>query len=731
MRKIFILLLLMGMSNLLYAQNSLRITIRSAEKNEPLAGVTTLIKGLNRSAYSDHEGILILKNVPSGKQILEFKLLGFKSKIDTVVVSENKTTEHKVVLNPEQEEIEEVVVSTTRRSRSISDLPTRVEAISGEELAEKANMKPGSIQMLLAESTGIQVQQTSATSANATIRIQGMDGRYTQLLKDGFPVYSGFASGLSIMQIPPLDLSQVEVIKGSASTLYGGGAIAGLVNMISRRPEAEPEYSFMFNGTSAKGFDASGFYASQYGKTGVTTYAAVNLQKAYDPSNTGFSAIPQFSRFTINPRLYQRLSSNQKLMVGIDASTENRLGGYMNYISGDRNESSYYERNLSKRIGSQLCYDNSLKGNTHLQIKNAFSWFDRSIDYRDHQFYGNQLLSFSELTLAGTTKGMDWVTGLNLSTEKFNQQKIQSGSKLNMHQISTGGFVQNTIKFKDWFSLEGGLRTDVVNWRSIYHEQRTEVFVLPRVSAFFRMAQYLTSRLGGGLGYKTPTIFTEDAEKIGFRNLNPIDPSKVKSEHSYGLNCDFNYRGIIADKITVSLNQLFYYTYLNNPLVLSDSSGIGSFSYANANGHIDSRGFETNLKLGYNELKLFLGYSFTDAKDHFNAIQVIKKLTPKHRINTVLMYEKEGSFRMGLEAYYFSEQLLNNGNKGQPYWVCGFMAEKKFSHFGLFINFENFTDIRQTKFSTVYSGTPDAPVFADVYAPLDGFVVNGGAKLSF
>src|SRR5690606_31634161 len=129
--------------------------------------------------------------------------------------------------------------AATRGSRTIANIPTRVEVIAGEELDEKGNMKPGDIRLILSESTGIQTQQTSATSANASIRIQGLDGRYTQILKDGFPLFSGAASGLGLLQTPPLDLKQVEVIKGSSSTLYGGGAIAGLVNLVSKTPEAE------------------------------------------------------------------------------------------------------------------------------------------------------------------------------------------------------------------------------------------------------------------------------------------------------------------------------------------------------------------------------------------------------------------------------------------------------------------------------------------------------------
>ena len=144
-------------------------------------------------------------------------------------------------------------------------------------------MKPGDIRMMLNESTGIQTQQTSATSNNSTIRIQGLDGKYTQIIRDGFPLYSGFSEGLGLLQIPPLDLKQVEVIKRSSSTLYGGGAIAGLVNLISKIPKDKRELDFIVNGTSALGLDASGFYSQKSKKMGTTLFASYNHGAPYDP----------------------------------------------------------------------------------------------------------------------------------------------------------------------------------------------------------------------------------------------------------------------------------------------------------------------------------------------------------------------------------------------------------------------------------------------------------------
>ena len=93
------------------------------------------------------------------------------------------------------------------------------------------------------------------------------------------------------------------------------------------------------------------------------------------------------------------------------------------------------------------------------------------------------------------------------------------------------------------------------------------------------------------------------------------------------------------------------------------------------------------------------------------------------------MYEVEDKWKLGAEAYYFSKQQLTDGLTGKPYWICGFMAERLWEKFSVFINFENFTDSRQTKFDTIYTGSVTSPVFRDIYAPLDGFVVNGGLKL--
>lgn len=105
------------------------------------------------------------------------------------------------------------------------------------------------------------------------------------------------------LQTPPLDLKQVEIIKGSASTLYGGGAIAGLVNLVSKTPTEERELRFLINGTSALGLNINGFYSQQFDKIGLTVFASHDRNAPYDPADIQLTAIPKFERFNFNPKL--------------------------------------------------------------------------------------------------------------------------------------------------------------------------------------------------------------------------------------------------------------------------------------------------------------------------------------------------------------------------------------------------------------------------------------------
>ena len=716
MKKILLLCLVVLGALPICAQHTLRLSIKSSQEKTPLAGATATILSLNRSTIADSLGIATFPDMPAATYRVLVSFIGMAEQELTIQLPQPDSAAILVLLNAEEEEEEEVVVRATRISRTIANIPTRVEMISGEELTEKGNMKPGDIRMLLNESTGIQTQQTSATSFNAGIRIQGLEGRYTQLLRDGYPLYAGFSGGLSILQIAPLDLQQVEVIKGAASTLYGGGAIAGLVNLVSKTPGEKKEISFLANGTSAGGLDLSGFYSQRYGKAGLTLFASRNSNKAFDPAGIGLTAIPKFERYTLNPRLFL-YGNNTSADIGLTYITEHRTGGSMDYIKNG--DPGFYEKNKSDRITTQFGITHNWNDHASLQFKNSYSRFDRVITIPAYTFDALQQSSFSELTWTRQGEQSDWVLGANLLTDDLAEQGVASDPKRDYHFNTYGMFIQNAWTISENWVLETGLRGDFVNDYGFE--------LLPRVSAMFRVTPKLTTRIGGGYGYKTPTIFTEEAERDQFQNLLPINSNINRNERSIGGNWDINFRTSIGD-VGFSLNHLFFYTRLNHPLVLVDAPG-GSMQFQNSTGYIDTKGMETNLRLTYGDFKLFVGYTFTDARTHFTGNQEWLPLTARHRLNNVLMYEREEKLKIGLEAYYFSRQPLNDGSFGKDYWITGLMAEKLWEKFSLFLNLENFTNTRQSRFDIIYDGTIANPVFRDIYAPVEGFVVNGGVKI--
>jgi iron complex outermembrane receptor protein len=474
--------------------------------------------------------------------------------------------------------------------------------------------------------------------------------------------------------------------------------------------------NFISNATSGGGLDLSGFYSQRYGKAGLTLFASRNSNKPFDPAGIGLTAIPKFVRYAINPRLFL-YGKNTTADLGFGYIKEDRTGGSVDYIKHGGN--GFFEKNNTNRLTTQFEIARRLGAHSTVQIKNSYSRFDRLISIPTYSFDAIQQNSFTELSWNKKGTKADWVIGSNILTEDLAESHRQKDSVRDYHYNTFGVFAQNAFSLSDKVVIESGVRGDFVKHYGFEF--------LPRVSAMFKMTSRLTARIGGGLGYKTPTIFTEETERLQFRNLLPIDASNSKNERSAGGNIDVNYK-TSAGNVSISVNQLFFYTKLNHPLILIPVTS-GFFELHNADGHLDTRGLETNVRFVYKDLKLFIGYTYTDANTHFFDNKKWLPLTARHRLNNILMWEVEDKWKAGLEAYYYSKQRLTDGSTGRSYWLMGFMAEKIWEKVSLFVNFENFTDTRQTKFGAIYSGTVYNPQFKDIYAPVEGFVVNGGVKI--
>jgi iron complex outermembrane receptor protein len=693
------------------AQKS-NIQIQVVSENEAVIGANVYLESEQKGAVTDAEGKVHFSNVSNGKQSITISYLGFETLKKTIEIP--KQTSFIFHLKANENELDEVVLQTSRTSRTVRKIPTRIEFIDGEELEEKATMNPTNISMVLRESTGIQMQQTSLSSGNSNIKIQGLDGRYTQLLRDGFPLYSGFSSGLSIMQIPPLDLKQFEIIKGSSSTLYGGGAIAGLVNMVSKTPDEKADLDIMLTQTHALGSTANVFYSKRNQKFGTTLYGSAHYQKAYDPEDDDFSNLPQTKSISFNPKIFYYPSEKTTFWLGANATYDDRIGGDMTTIkNGAAGIHQYTEDNVSKRFSTQAVYKTQLDSLRNFNIKNSISYFDRTLKVPDFTFSGKQINTFSEVSYERAAAKTDWILGANVYSVDFDEAD-DSALQRDQKELTYGLFTNSIVDLSDNWILEAGLRTDYnADWG---------FFPLPRISLLYKNENGISSRIGGGLGYKIPDIFTEEAESINFENVLGIDKDNLKAERSYGVNYDFNYQTRLGE-IGFSANQLFYVTAIQNALLLN-SSGT-NFQFENASELILSKGAETNIKFNYKDFKWFLNYAFIDARLHYLAGNPQKPLTPKHNAGSVLMYETE-TWRMGFETYYTGKQLLSNGSNTRDYTTMGFLLMRNFKWGALFTNFENFTDRRQSRFSSLVLPTHDRPTFPEIYAPTDGFIFSLG-----
>jgi iron complex outermembrane receptor protein len=280
------------------------------------------------------------------------------------------------------------------------------------------------------------------------------------------------------------------------------------------------------------------------------------------------------------------------------------------------------------------------------------------------------------------------------------------------------------------FALESGLRTDYVQAESNISKNNGETFILPRLSALYKLNTNFSFRLGGGMGYRMPTIFNEEAEPYGYQNVQAIDFTNLEAERSQGGNFDFKYRTTFdSEKVLLTFNQMFFYNLIDNPILLNVDA-LDNLYYSSTNDYLKSRGFESQVKLTVGKFTWFFGYTYTDAFLQKEDSETSLTLTPQHSIKGDLLFVEENKWRIGWDYEYKSSQLLSTGLQSRSLFTTGIVVERTINNFVIFLNAENFTDTRQTRYEpSLNSGPYDSPQFTDVYAPLDGFFFNTGLKI--
>ncbi|AMJ66201.1 TonB-dependent receptor [Hymenobacter sp. PAMC 26628] len=733
MKLLVLLALLLGNACAAVAQSPLRVLVRDAHTHTPVPGATVTVPANHLGSATDAAGLAVLPGLAVGPYRVVVSSLGYASQTLTLTLPRTESPVL-VELTPSAAQMEEVVVTATRTNSRIEDQPERIEVLGEEEMREEGGIKPGNIASLLGDVAGTQVQPTSPTTGNADLRIQGLQGQYSQILRDGLPLYGGFAGSFGLLAIPPLDLRQVELLKGSNSTLYGGGAIAGLVNLVSRTPTlGTPQFAATLNQSTLKETNLTAFAAQRGPRWGYSFFGGLTRQQDVDVDGDGFVDVPRVRSLTVHPRLFYYPTPHSQLAVGYTGTFDERRGGDQTVLQGRTDVvggPAYFVTNASQRHTLDALYTNDSVGTGRLTLKGAFTSFSRDVRTNTVAFQAGQMAYYTEASyLQPLGKQHTLVVGLNANGEQL-RPAVGSATPLRgpYAYYTLGAFAQDNWHPGPRLDVQAGFRLD--------HHNAYGAFPLPRLALLYKLSTAFTARLNGGLGYRVPVPYVNSLDEREYPQIQPL--LGLRAETSQGLNGDLNYQRIIPGfdddgaPLIISLNQSFFYTRLQHPLVLPDGSagsgaylpGSGPLSWQNAAAPVVAQGLETYLRLRLDETELYLGYVFTDARRTYDPVNPHVELAARHKFAAVGTVEVTDSFGAGLEASYTGQQYRSDGSTTPGYPIFAALLRYRIGPWTLVLNGENLLDYRQTRHERVVLPPYGNPVFRQLWAPVEGRVAN-------
>lgn len=624
----------------------------------------------------------------------------------------------------EEEEEEVIIVEATRSGRRVQDEAIRVEVMGREEIEEKIMMTPGNISMIVAETPGVRVQVTSPALGSSNVRMQGMSGRYTQLLSDGLPLFGGQPSSIGLMQIPPTDLGQVEIIKGAASALYGPSALGGVINLVSKRPKSIAEGEVLLNATTRNGQDATFYGAVPLGSEwGLSLTGGYHQQRRQDLDKDGWIDMAGYDRWTLRPRLFWQGDSGGKAFLTLGVSDERRQGGTLEGKTMPDGQPFTLTRD-TRRFDAGMVSEFPLDGLGKLHLRASATTQRHRQSFGPSRENARTQSYFAETSLSGDSGGTNWVAGAAFQTDDYHSKDYPA---VDYHYRTPAIFAQVEQEMGDALLLAGSARVDFHN---VYGTRLS-----PRLSLLYRPGVW-TVRASLGQGFYAPTPFVDAIEAAGVARL--IVPDTLKAETAKTGSLDFGYaKGPLEASVTLFGSDIDHAVQLRDV----DKTHV---TLVNASGITRTRGGEAMLRYRWNDIVLRGSYVFVDASEPEPGLgpgpggagRRAVPGVPKHSAGFIAMWEKHGRGRIGFETYYTGRQPLDDNpyrTRGKPYVEMGMLAEITLGKVSLFINAENILDVRQTKYNPLVRRirNPAGAWTVDAWAPTDGFVLNGGIRMRF
>lgn len=747
------------------------------DEHLPYANVS--IKGTTLGVLTDVTGHYFLTNVPEGEWVIVVSYVGYKTQEKRVVASRGNTVELNFELDRDVMGLNEVVVSGNRNSERKTETPVLIQSISPEVLQNTQSLSVGES---LSYCTGLRLENNCQNCGFTQVRMNGMEGPYTQILINGRPIFSGLAGVYGLELIPPNMIERVEVIKGGGSAIYGGNAIAGSLNIILRDPISNGFEAGLVSGLTglghSKGVKPAADYAASFNtslisddyKTGMVLYGFSRERKMFDANSDGFSEIAPMHNLTLGTRIFHRFGYRNKVSLDFFNISEERNGGNrQDYIWHERDVSESVKHNIR---ALSLTYDQFFGEYDLLSVFAAGQWV-----LRDSYYGANRSLSDYGKTrdITGTaginyklflghssiTTGIDY-TGGRLRDTKLGYPDIENAeltedgveiphvdnTRVADQDLQTlGGFFQYELR-AGRFSMYAGSRYDVYHISDNLGGNTLKsagVFV-PRLSVMYSFAEAVQTRLGYAKGYRTPQIFDEDLhiETSGSRQVININDPMLHQETSNSFTASLDVsKKLKAGSLRYTVD--VFYTRLQNPFVNEigepDEQGVVIYTRRNAEGGASVRGINAELYLNFSK-DLAFNAGFTYQKSNYDSVQEFDEtrffrapdmygfFTADYNISKQFSVVLTGTYTGPMLVPYFGEEADSEGElrTSQIFFDAGIKLSYSFRLNGadlqLLAGAKNIFDSYQNDFGVGVDRDP-----AYIYGPVSPRTVYLGIKL--
>lgn len=646
---LFLTLLLFLLTPLsLFAQQKISGKVLSS-KGTPLEFANVLIKETNQGAVTDGSGKFQLEVVEKGPFTLQISLLGYQNLVSVVELPVDELEFPLISLDTQ---LDEIVVSGTLQEVSRLDSPVPVEVYKSSFF--RANPAPSLFESFQ-NINGVRPQVNCNICNTGDIQINGLAGPYTMILIDGMPIVSGLATVYGLSGIPQALIDRIEVVKGPASTLYGSEAVAGLINVITKRPENAPLVSLDAFGSTWGELNLDLGIKSSFGKniqslTGINTFW---YDTPIDYNQDGMTDLTLQKRFSV----FQKLQITQKkgniLSLAGRYINEDRWGGQMNWTPAFR--------------GGDVIYGESIRtqrweffGNYQLPVKEQLNFQFSANGHNQDSYYGNvfygadQRIGFGQLTwnklvgknqlLAGAAYRLTYYDDSTPATAESNGQE---NSPFVTHL--PGLFLQNELKLSPTQSLLGGIRYD-------YNTVHGSIWS-PRLNYKISSAdKSLIWRISIGNGFRVANVFTEDhAALTGARQV--VFEEELNPERSWNVNTNL-VKKIYSDRGNYfGLEGSVFYTQFSNQIIPDYETNPNQIIYSNLDGTSRSQGASFNFDgLWANGFKLLAGVTLMDVSLEENGVRERQLFTERF----------SGVWTVGYHIHHLELTIDYTGNVYSP-----------------------------------------------------------------